>query len=155
VLSGHARHAWQRYNAELAIPASTTDFLSRKTRKVSETRKVLQYTISQRSTKLTGKNYRQQAYLTIKALIELGAVNGVGKSVREIQEAAKRHAKQRSQPATPLGRFLPGLIAAGIVTCVNPEDARQKKQQPKELQPGCSKTGHTSKEEKRSKQHNN
>lgn len=126
VLSGHAARL-QRYNAELAIPASTTDFLSRKTRKASETRKVLQYTIFPDRYEENWKEYRQQAYLTIKALIEIGAVNGVGKSVREIQENAKETRETTQPTRNAIGQILTRLIAAGIVTCVNPEDARQKK----------------------------
>lgn len=116
-----------RYNAELAIPTSTTDFLAKKTRKVSETRKVLLYTIDPVKYEANWKEYRQQAYLTIKAMIDLGAVNGIGKSVREIQEQATE-TRETTQPSrNAIGQILNRLIAAGIAKCLNPEDARQKK----------------------------
>lgn len=126
VLSGH-KGRLARYNAELAIPASTTDFLSRKTRAKSETRKVLLFTIDAEKYESQWKEFRQQAYLTIKALIDLGAVDGVGKSVREIQEQAVETRETTQPTKNAVGQILNRLIAAGIVTCLNPEDGRQKK----------------------------
>lgn len=126
VSSGHvARLA--RYNAELAIPTSTTDFLARKTRARSETRKVLLYSIDPVKYETNWKDYRQQAYLTIRAMIELGAVNGNGKSVRDIQEKAVETRETTQPTRNAIGQILTRLIAVGIATCINPQDARQKK----------------------------
>lgn len=126
VLSGHQGRL-ARYNAELAIPASSADFLSRKTRAKSETRKVLLFTIDPAKYEAQWKDFRQQAYLTIKALIDLGAINGVGKSVRDIHDTATETRETTKPTRNAIGQILSRLIAAGIVTCLNPEDGRQKK----------------------------
>ncbi len=114
-----------RYNAELALPASTVDFLSRKTRAVSETRKVLLYTIDPAKYEAVWQNYRSQAYLTIKTLIDLGAVNGVGKSVRDIFDNCSETRETTKPTKNAIGQILNKLSAAGIVRCLNPEDARK------------------------------
>jgi len=129
VLSGHQGRL-ARYNAELAIPASSTDFLSRKTHKASETRKVLLYTLDAAKYEANWKEYRQQTYLTIKAMIDLGAVGGVGKSVREIQETATETRETTQPTRNAIGQILNRLIAAGIATCLNPEDSRKPKATP-------------------------
>lgn len=126
VLSGHQGRL-ARYNAELAIPANATDFLSRKTRAKSETRKVLLYTIDPVKYEAVWKDFRQQAYLTIKAMIALGAVDGVGKSVRDIHENATETRETTQPTRNAIGQILARLITVGIATCLNPEDARQKK----------------------------
>jgi hypothetical protein len=125
VLSGHQGRL-ARYNAELAIPASTTDFLSRKTRKPSKTRKVLLYSLDPEKYEANWKAYRQQAYLVVKSMQTIGAINGVGKSVREILEAITE-TRETTVPSTNNINQLFKKSLATIVTCLNPEDGRQKK----------------------------
>lgn len=114
-----------RYNAELSLPSSTVDFLSRKTRAVSETRKVLLYTIDPVKYEAAWKEYRSQAYLTIKTLIDLGGVNGVGKSVRDIFDNCTETRETTKPTKNAIGQILNRLTTAGIVRCLNPEDARK------------------------------
>lgn len=125
VLTAHQKRL-ARYNAELAIPTSTTDFLAAKTRARSETRKVLLYTIDVEKYEAEWQKWRSQSYLVINAMIQLGAKDGVGKSVRDIQEAAKETRETTQPTRNAVGQILTRLIAAGISKCINPEDARQK-----------------------------
>lgn len=114
-----------RYTTELAVPSSSVDFLSRKTRAVSETRKVLLYTIDPTKYEAAWKEYRSQAYLTIKTLIDLGGVNGVGKSVRDIFDNCTETRETTKPTKNAIGQILNRLTTAGIVRCLNPEDARK------------------------------
>jgi len=114
-----------RYNAELSLPSSTVDFLSRKTRAVSETRKVLLYTIDPVKYEAKWQEYRSQAYLTIKTLIDLGGVNGTGKSVRDIYDTVTETRETTKPTKNAIGQILNRLTTAGIVRCLNPEDARK------------------------------
>lgn len=124
VMTAHAARL-ARYNAELSLPSSTVDFLSRKTRAVSETRKVLLYTIDPVKYETNWKDYRSQAYLTIKTLIDLGGVNGTGKSVRDIFDAVTETRETTKPTKNAIGQILNRLTTAGIVRCLNPEDARK------------------------------
>lgn len=138
VLKGHTARL-TKYNVELALPTSSVDFLSRKVRAVSETRKVLLYSIDEAKYEENWKTYRSQAYLVIKSMVELGATNGTGKSVRDIFENTKETRETTQPTKNAIGQVLGKLIAAGIVTCLNPEDARQKKQ-PEKKAPATVKT---------------
>lgn len=127
VMAAHAARL-TRYATELAVPSSSVDFLSRKTRAVSETRKVLLYVIDPTKYEAVWKEYRSQAYLTIKALIDLGGVEGekaVGKSVRDIYDACTETRETTKPTKNAIGQILNRLTTAGIVRCLNPEDARK------------------------------
>jgi hypothetical protein len=133
-----------RYTTELAVPSSLVDFLSRKTRAVSETRKVLLYTIDPEKYEANWKEYRSQAYLTIKTLIDLGGVNGVGKSVRDIYDNCNETRETTKPTKNAIGQILNRLSTAGIVRCLNPEDAR--KVSPKKGAPAAPKAATPSKQ---------
>lgn len=130
VLQGHtARLA--RYKAEIAIPASAVDFLSRKSRATSSTAKPsLKFVIDEakyEAAYTADKDaWRGQRYLTIKSMIDLEAKGTTGKTVREIFENAKETRETPKPSRNAVGQIVNALLAAGIVTCLNPQDAKKK-----------------------------
>jgi len=125
VLKGHeARLA--RYSAEISVPTSAVDFLSKKTRAASTARPSLQFVIDEAKYEADYKNWRGQRYLVVKTMIDLGAKGTTGKSVREIFDNSKETRETPAPTRNAVGQIVNALLAAGIVTCLNPQDARQK-----------------------------
>lgn len=135
VLQGHTTRL-SVYKTTLNAPTSTVDFLARKTRAASKTAKPsLSYVISNlqvyeddfnKSRKDKGKNWLGQRYLTIKSMQEIGATGTTGKTVREIFENCKDTRENVKPTRNAVGQIVNALLAAGIVTCLNPQDAKTK-----------------------------
>jgi hypothetical protein len=134
VQSGHnARLA--RYQAEIAIPASAVDFLSKKTRAASKTRPILVYVIDEAKYEADYTNWRGQRYLVIKSMLELGAKGTTGKSVREIFENIKPSRETTAPSRNAVGQIVNALLSVGIVTLLNPQDAKERATKPAPKEP--------------------
>lgn len=127
VLSGHnARLA--RYTAEISVPTSAVDFLSKKTRAASKTRPTLKYTIDE--AKYTAaydadhNAWRGQRYLVIKSLLALNTATGV--TVRDVFDNATETRETAKPSRNAVGQIINALVAAGIATLLNPQDAKAK-----------------------------
>lgn len=140
VMTGHAARL-NKYKAELAVPASTVDFLSRKTRATStKTRTSLKFTIDGVKFDADYKNWRGQRYLVGNQMIELNkANNNTGVTIREILDNTKETRETPAPTRNAIGQIVNALVAAGIVTCVNPQDAK-KKPEPKTPAPAAPST---------------
>lgn len=129
VLTAHAARL-QRYQAEIAVPTSAVDFLSKKTRAASKTKPSLMYAIDEAKYEaaynVDHNAWRGQRYLTIKSMIDLKAFGKEGKSVRDIFENAKETRETGAPTRNAVGQIVNALIAAGIVTLLNPQDVRVK-----------------------------
>lgn len=137
VLAGHNGRLAQ-YTAAIAVPSSTVDFLSKKQRAESKTRPSLTYTIDEAKYeadwnlpkdadgKETGKNWRGQRYLVVKSMLDLKATGTNGKSVRDIFENTKETRETPQPTRNAVGQIVNALLAAGIVTLLNPQDVRVK-----------------------------
>lgn len=128
VLTGHnARLA--RYNAELSVPSSAVDFLSKKTRAASKTRPTLKYTIDgakyEAAYAADHNTYRGQRYLVIAAMLGLKP-GTAGVSIRDIYEATSETRETARPTRNAVGQVVNKLIEAGIVTLLNPQDVRVK-----------------------------
>jgi hypothetical protein len=137
VMTGHTARL-NKYKAELAVPASTVDFLSRKTRATSaKTRTTLKYTVDEAKYEADYKNWRGQRYLVIKTMLDLGAKTGTeGKDVRAILDNTKETRETPAPTRNAVGQIINALVAAGIAACVNPQDAK-KKPEPKTSAPAA------------------
>lgn len=126
VMSGHtARLA--KYNAELAQPTSAVDFLSKKTRAASKTRLVLMFTIDKAKYEADWREYRSQRYLVIKSMLELNATSAPGVSIKAIAENCKETPETTCPTRNAVGQIVNALVRSGLVTLLNPQDARAKK----------------------------
>lgn len=125
VLSGHNARL-TRYAAEISVPTSAVDFLSKKTRAASKTRPVLLYVIDEAKYEANYKEWRGQRYLVIKAMLEIGAKGTAGKSIRDIFDNTKETRETAGPTRNAVGQIVNKLLEAGIVTLLNPQDVRQK-----------------------------
>jgi len=127
VVKGH-QNRLQQYSVALNAPTSTTDFLSKKTRAASKTRTVLLYTIDgakyEAAYGADHNTWRGQRYLVIKSL--LAANNPGGISIKTLFENTPETRETSKPSKNAIGQILNALIAAGIATCINPQDARKK-----------------------------
>jgi hypothetical protein len=129
VLAGHnARVA--KYTAEISVPTSGVDFLSRKPKATSTAKPSLQFVIDpakyEEAYTKDHDSYRGQRYLVIKSMIELNAVGTSGKSIREIFENCKETRETSGPTRNAVGQIVNALVGAGIATCLNPQDAKAK-----------------------------
>jgi hypothetical protein len=115
-----------QYATTIALPSSAIDFLSKKTRATSTARPSLKYVIDEAKYEADFKNWRGQGYLVIKSMLDLGATGTTGKSVRDIFENIKETRETSAPTRNGVGQYVNKLIAAGIATCLNPQDAKQK-----------------------------
>jgi hypothetical protein len=132
-----------QYNAQFAIPASTVDFLSRKARAASSQAKPsLQFVIDEAKYEAAynadHNTWRGQSYLVIKSMVELKAVGTAGKTIKEIFENSKETRETPGPTRNAVNQIINKLVAAGIVTCLNPQDAK-KKPEPKAKTPEAPK----------------
>lgn len=126
VLTAHAARL-QRYASEVNIPTSAVDFLSKKTRAASKTRPSLMFTIDNLKFDADYTNWRGQRYLVGNQMIALGATTGgKGVTVREIFDNVKETRETPQPTRNAVGQIVNALIAAGIVTLLNPQDVRVK-----------------------------
>lgn len=129
VLAGHQGRL-HRYNAEITIPYSDIDLLSRKVRK-SSTRSApsLLFVVDEKKYESDWQNWRSQRYLVIKTLIDLGAtvVSQKGVSMKAVQEAMKETRETTKPKTNPMGQIVRALEEAKIVVCLNPQDRRERK----------------------------
>lgn len=125
VLTGHnARLA--RYAAEMSVPSSSVDFLSKKTRAASKTRPTLKFVIDEAKYEAAQKNWKGQRYLVVKTLVDLGAKGTEGRTIREVFDNTKETRETTAPSRNAVGQIVNALVAAGIVTCLNPQDAKKK-----------------------------
>lgn len=130
VMVGHnARLA--RYAAEISVPTSAVDFLSKKTRAASKTKPSLLYAIDEVKYEADFKNWRGQRYLVVKSMLEIGATIKpglaiIGKSIREIFENVKETRETTQPTRNAVGQIVNKLVEAGIATLLNPQDAKKK-----------------------------
>lgn len=145
VLTAHAARL-QRYQAEIAVPTSAVDFLSKKTRAASKTRPSLMYVIDEAKYEAAYNSdynaWRGQRYLVIKSMI--GLTNqpheaGKGFTVRDIFENAKETRETGAPTRNAVGQIVNALIAAGIVTLLNPQDVRVKAEPKPKTTPAAPK----------------
>lgn len=128
-----------RYKAEIAEASlsSGDDLLSRKrgTGRVSKARPSLKFTIDGEKFDADYQNWRGQRYLVGNKLIELNkANNNAGVTVREIFDNTKETRETPAPTRNAVGQIVNALVAAGIATCLNPQDAK-KKPEPKAATP--------------------
>lgn len=119
----------QRYAVELAIPTSTVDFLSKKTRATKQARPSLMYLIDEAKYEADHKNWRGQRYLVVKSMGELQKEPheaGTGFSVRAIFDNAKETRETPAPTRNAVGQIVNALVEAGIAKLLNPQDARTK-----------------------------
>lgn len=127
VLAGHNGRL-ATYTAAIALPTSAVDFLSKKARAASKTLTSLMYTIDEAKYEASWQSYRSQRYLVVKSMIELKATTGTqGASVRSIHENTKETRETKKPTRNATAQIVNYLIAEGVVTLLNPQDARQKK----------------------------
>ena len=141
VVAGHNARLAQ-YNTTLSLPTSTVDFLSKKTRATSKSKPSLMYVIDGVKFDADYQNWRGQRYLVGNTMIQLGATGTSGKTVREIFENTKETRETTQPTRNAVGQIVNALIAAGIATCLNPQDAKQKAA-PKAKAPAAPAKPHT------------
>ena len=79
-----------------------------------------------------GKYFEQQQewmgqrYLVIRAMLELGAKGDAGKSALEITNNVKPSPETNAPNRNAVGQIINKLKEAGIVTCLNPQNAKKK-----------------------------
>lgn len=148
VMSGHTARL-NKYKAELLVPASTVDFLSRKTRATSSTaRPSLMFTIDEAKYEADwnlaekGKNWRGQRYLVVKTMLELSKTLEAGKGVtiRAIFDNTKETRETPQPTRNAVGQIVNALVSAGIATCLNPQDAKKKPEPAKTPEASTKKT---------------
>lgn len=118
-----------KYKAELAEASlsSTDDLLSRKRgARISAARPSLKYVIDEAKYEADWKEYRQQTYLVIKTLIDLGAKGTDGKSIRDVLDNCKETRETSAPTRNGVGQIIKKLEVVGIVKCLNPQDGRAK-----------------------------
>lgn len=124
VLAGHNARL-VRYNAEIQVPTSNVDFLSKKTRAASSQAKTLLFTIDEAKYEAEYTKWRGQAALVVRSLVELGGKSD-GKSIRDIFENVKETHETAAPSRNAVGQIINKLVAVGIATCLNPQDAKKK-----------------------------
>lgn len=112
------------YKAQLTVPTSAVDFLSRKTRAASKTKPSLLFTIDQTKFDADYNNWRGQRYLVGNTMIQLGKTTGI--TVREIFENTKETRETTQPTRNAVGQIVNKLVEAGIASCLNPQDAKAK-----------------------------
>lgn len=125
VLSGHNARLAQ-YTAAISAPTSSIDLLAKKGRAASKTRNVLLYTLDDVRYESEWANWMGQSYLVVKSMRELGAKDTTGKSVRDIFDNIKGTRETKAPTRNAVSQIVNKLLAAGIVTLLNPQDAKQK-----------------------------
>lgn len=126
VVKGHEGRL-ARYQAEIALPTSSVDFLSKKTRAASKAKPSLLFVIDEAKYEADYTNWRGQRYLVVKTMLTLNAIpNSKGVSVREIFENTKETRETSAPTRNAVGQIVNALVAAGIATCLNPQDAKSK-----------------------------
>jgi hypothetical protein len=121
VLAGHNVRL-ERYKSDIAAPVSAVDLLARKPKATRED-KSLKYTIDGEKYEAVWKEWRGARYLVIKAMLDAAApvtLSGLLASMKETRESAL-------PTRNGAGQIIKALIAAGIVTCTNPENVRAPK----------------------------
>lgn len=120
------------YRQQLAILAatSTDDLLSGPTtRRESTARPRLLFVLDEAKYEAVWKDWRNQKYIVIKSFIDLKAITGsAGASITQVFEGAKETRETTIPNKNQTGNIVMALRQAGIVTLLNPQDERQKKE---------------------------
>lgn len=128
VLAGHTTRL-AAYTAQLAVSTSTVDLLSRKQRSES-TRVKLLYTLDKDAYEKVWQDWRGQRALTVGAFLTLkGTAGDKGVSLSDLHDAIPTEGTRETKKPTKnaMGLIVNALKDAGIVTCLNPQDAQEKK----------------------------
>ena len=131
VVAGHQGRL-ALYVASMTVPTSTVDFLSKKTR-ASKSKPSLMYQINlakyEAAYEADHDAWRGQRYLVIDTMLDYAKQpqeEGKGITVREIFENTKETRAVAAPSRNAVGQIVNALVAAGIVTLLNPQDVRAK-----------------------------
>lgn len=120
VLAGHNGRL-ATYTAAIALPTSDVDFLSKKKRAESKTHPTLMFTLDEQKYESVWRDWRNQRYLVIKSMLELKATTGTpGASIKSIADNCKETRENNCPNRNAVGQIINKLVAAGIVTLLNP-----------------------------------
>jgi hypothetical protein len=123
VANGHVTRL-QRYHQDIATPTSAVDFLVKK-RKESKTRPALLFTIDAAKYEADQANWRGQRYLVVKSMIELSKGDAAGVTIRAVFDNCAETRETVAPTRNAVGQIVNKLKEAGIVTCLNPQDAKK------------------------------
>ncbi len=128
VMTGHASRL-QRYHSDISIPANAVDFLAKKSHAASKAKPALSFTIDGAKYEANQANWRGQRYLVVKSMLDLmtNVEAGKGVTIRAVFDNCKGTRETDAPTRNAVGQIVNKLKEAGIVTCLNPQDAKKPK----------------------------
>ncbi len=127
VMTGHASRL-QRYHSDISVPANAVDFLAKKSR-AAKAKPALSFTIDGAKYEADQANWRGQRYLVVKSMLDLmtNVEAGKGVTIRAVFDNCKGTRETDAPTRNAVGQIVNKLKEAGIVTCLNPQDAKKPK----------------------------